>query len=81
MSGHVAARHPLAPDTIGGGERRRAVAGDGLLQPVVVGSIVVLLVNDQILKRAWPGIVSGKLSLPRSSRARAAGGGRPAGAG
>jgi hypothetical protein len=43
-------------------ERHRPIAGDGLLHPVVIGAIVVLLVNDQVLKRAWPGLVTGKLS-------------------
>jgi len=52
----------LAAGAIEAGERGRAVAGDGLLHPVVVGAILVLLVNDQILKRAWPGVVTGKLS-------------------
>jgi hypothetical protein len=30
--------------------------------PVLVGSIAVLLVNDHVLKSAWPGLVTGKLS-------------------
>jgi hypothetical protein len=42
--------------------RRPSMAGDGLLQPVVLGAIVVLLVNDQVLKGAWPGLVTGKVS-------------------
>jgi hypothetical protein len=41
---------------------RGAIAGDGLLHPVVLGSLAVLVVNDQILKRTWPGAVTGKLS-------------------
>jgi hypothetical protein len=45
-----------------GPTRRRAIAGDGLLHPVVIGAIVVLLVNDHVLKRAWPGVLTGKLS-------------------
>jgi hypothetical protein len=38
------------------------MAGDGLLDPFAIGAILVLLLNDQVLKRAWPGIVTGKLS-------------------
>jgi hypothetical protein len=30
--------------------------------PVGVGAIVLLLVNDHLLKSAWPGVVTGKLS-------------------
>ncbi len=51
---------PAALDDVEPG--RRAIAGDGLLHPVVIGTILVLLVNDQVLKRAWPGVVTGKLS-------------------
>src|SRR5215212_7688267 len=39
-----------------------ALAGDGLLHPVVLGAIGLLLVNDQILKTRWPGLVTGKVS-------------------
>lgn len=42
--------------------RRAPIAGDGLLNPIVLGAILTLLVNDQLLKRAWPGLVTGKLS-------------------
>lgn len=35
---------------------------DGLLHPVAVLALVVLVVNDQVLKAAWPGVVTGKLS-------------------
>lgn len=38
------------------------MAGDGLLHPVVLLAIGVLLVNDHVLKAAWPGVVTGKLS-------------------
>ena len=41
---------------------RSLLAGDGLLHPVAIGAILVLLLNDQLLKRAWPGVVTGKLS-------------------
>ncbi|MBA2380712.1 MAG: hypothetical protein H0V73_01260, partial [Chloroflexi bacterium] len=30
--------------------------------PVVLGAILVLVLNDQVLKRAWPGVTTGKLS-------------------
>jgi hypothetical protein len=43
-----------------------AVRGRGtaelLASPVLAGSILVLLVNDHVLKAAWPGLVTGKLS-------------------
>jgi hypothetical protein len=39
-----------------------AVPADGLLQPVVLAAIAVLLINDHVLKAAYPGPVTGKLS-------------------
>ena len=36
--------------------------GDGLLHPVALGALAILVLNDQLLKAAWPGIVTGKLS-------------------
>ena len=36
--------------------------GDGLLHPVALGALLVLVVNDQVLKTAWPGPVTGILS-------------------
>lgn len=36
--------------------------GDGLLHPVVLAALVALVLNDQVLKAAWPGLVTGKLS-------------------
>jgi hypothetical protein len=33
-----------------------------VLEPVVLGALVILAVNDQLLKAAWPGPVSGVLS-------------------
>jgi hypothetical protein len=43
-----------------------AAPGDGLLDPVVVAALVVLIVNDHVLKRAAAGtpwaVVTGKLS-------------------
>jgi hypothetical protein len=44
------------------GTRHRAIPGDGLLHPVVIGAILALLVNDQLLKGRWPGLVTGKIS-------------------
>lgn len=40
----------------------RQVPGDGLLHPLALLSIGVLIFNDHILKAAWPGLVTGKLS-------------------
>jgi hypothetical protein len=36
--------------------------GDGLLHPVALAALATLLVNDQLLKRLWPGLLTGKLS-------------------
>ena len=33
-----------------------------LSSPVFIGSVAVLLFNDRVLKAAWPGFVTGKLS-------------------
>ena len=41
---------------------RTPTPGDGLLQPVALGAVAVLIVNDHVLKSAWPGAVTGKLS-------------------
>jgi hypothetical protein len=38
------------------------IAGDGLLHPLVLAALVVLVVNDHLLKPMLPGIVGGKLS-------------------
>ena len=35
---------------------------DLLASPVFVASVVVLLLNDHVLKAAWPGLITGKLS-------------------
>ena len=35
---------------------------DGLLDPVALVALAVLALNDQVLKAAWPGFVTGKLS-------------------
>jgi hypothetical protein len=34
----------------------------GLLHPIALLAVAVLAVNDQVLKIAWPGVVTGKLS-------------------
>ena len=39
-----------------------SVAGNGLLHPVALGSVLVLVLNDHWWKHAWPGVVTGKLS-------------------
>lgn len=40
----------------------RAPRGDLLLHPVILTALVVWAVNDHVLKEAWPGLVTGKLS-------------------
>ncbi|HEV8280309.1 MAG TPA: hypothetical protein VGQ02_00495 [Candidatus Limnocylindrales bacterium] len=42
--------------------RPDARPGDGLLHPVALAALAVLIVNDQLLKAVWPGVVTGKLS-------------------
>ena len=39
-----------------------ATPGDGLLHPVALVALAILIVNDRLLKDAWPGPVTGKLS-------------------
>jgi hypothetical protein len=41
---------------------QRVFAGDGLLHPVAIGAIALLVLNDHVLKAAFPGFVTGKLS-------------------
>jgi len=38
------------------------LAGQALLRPFVGSALVVLMVNDHLLKGRWPGLVTGKLS-------------------
>jgi hypothetical protein len=38
------------------------VPGDVLLHPLAVAALVTLVANDHVLKAAWPGAVTGKLS-------------------
>ena len=40
----------------------RPQAGDALLHPLRVGAVAVLVVNDHLLKAAYPGLITGKLS-------------------
>ena len=42
--------------------RRIARPANGLLDPVALVALAVLIANDQLLKAAWPGVVTGKLS-------------------
>jgi hypothetical protein len=49
MSAWVARRPPARP-------------GDGLLHPVALVALATLIINDQLFKAAWPGVVTGKLS-------------------
>jgi hypothetical protein len=39
-----------------------AAAGEGLLHPLALASLLVLVVNDHVLKPMLPGLVTGKLS-------------------
>ncbi|MEU7914011.1 hypothetical protein, partial [Microbispora bryophytorum] len=43
-------------------DRSRVTAGAWLGHPATLTAIAVLLVNDHLLKRLWPGMVTGKLS-------------------
>jgi hypothetical protein len=54
----------MEPRDAGGETDRAQVAspGDGLLDPVALGAIALLVLNDQILKRVAPGLLTGKLS-------------------
>lgn len=36
--------------------------GDGILHPVTIGALLLLILNDHVLKAAFPGLVTGKLS-------------------
>ncbi len=45
-----------------GASQREVVAGDALLHPVALLAIGLLILNDHVLKQAWPGLVTGKLS-------------------
>lgn len=36
--------------------------GRGLLHPIPLVALVVLVINDHVLKRAYPGVITGKLS-------------------
>ena len=38
------------------------VALRALASPAAIASLLLLLVNDHVLKQAWPGVVTGKLS-------------------
>jgi hypothetical protein len=50
-----------APEVVAIGARR-PIAGDGLIDPFVLGAVAILALNDQVLKRVWPGALTGKLS-------------------
>ena len=52
--------HANGMDMTGMTERR--IAGGGLLHPAALAAIAVLVLNDHVLKQAWPGLVTGKLS-------------------
>jgi hypothetical protein len=42
--------------------RPMARAADGVLHPVALAALIVLVVNDQVLKAVSPGVVTGKVS-------------------
>lgn len=50
-----------SPMTRADGDRGRA-PGDLLVRPPAVVALMVLIVNDHVLKPRWPGLPSGKLS-------------------
>src|SRR5690606_31518213 len=35
---------------------------EAMLSPVVLGAVTVVIANDHVLKRRWPGLLTGKLS-------------------
>ncbi len=43
-------------------EPTQAVAGEGLLHPVALAAVLLLVVNDHVLKSACPSAITGKLS-------------------
>jgi hypothetical protein len=59
--GKIATYRRIARYTGAEGHRERA-PGDLLIRPLAVVALVVLIVNDHVLKQRWPGLLSGKLS-------------------
>lgn len=53
---------PRADVPIAAREHRPASAAAMLASPIFTGAVLVLIVNDQLLKRLAPGLVTGKLS-------------------
>jgi hypothetical protein len=51
----------IVPRTSGHGRPGRA-PGDLLIRPLAVVALMVLIVNDHVVKHRWPGPLSGKLS-------------------
>jgi hypothetical protein len=51
----------ITPRTSADGHRGRA-PGDLLVRPPAVVALIVLVVNDHVVKHRWPGLLSGKLS-------------------
>lgn len=41
---------------------RERAPGDLLVRPLAVVALMTLILNDQVLKRRWPGLLTGKLS-------------------
>lgn len=54
--------HPLTLALEALGKPRHPAPGGALLHPALLLSLVVLIVNDHVLKRCAPGVLSGKLS-------------------
>ena len=58
MTTRTVAAGQVRPETITGARH----AGDGLLEPIPLLAVMLLLVNDHVLKGATPGLLTGKLS-------------------
>jgi hypothetical protein len=53
---------PAATADLAADSGRRPIPGDALLQPIAIGAIALLLLNDHVLKAVAPGLLTGKLS-------------------
>ena len=53
---------PAASADVASLPTRRPIPGDALLQPLAIGAIALLLLNDHLFKATAPGVVTGKLS-------------------
>jgi hypothetical protein len=57
-----AVRSPAIKAQVAPGAPADPLPADALLHPVTLAALSVLLINDHVLKAAWPGPVTGKLS-------------------